>query len=95
MCADISVPVFFREKCRTQLLNTNPEEKISELEEAGILGPALHISIVIIINIGRAITGRLRNRTKHIQILSTALGTCVQELVRLATMQWHSAVSYQ
>ena len=38
MCADMSVPVFFREKCRTQLLYTIQEEKISELEEAGLSG---------------------------------------------------------
>ena len=38
VCADISVPVFFREKCRTQLHNTSQEEKIGELEGAGLSG---------------------------------------------------------
>ena len=47
--ADISVPVFFREKCRTQLVNTIQEEKISELEGAGLSGQNIcpHSGIVV------------------------------------------------
>ena len=44
---------------------------------------------------GRAIAGRLRNRTKHMQILSTALGTRVQAPVRSATMQRHSTLRHR